>query len=39
MEKEDPTGEIWDNLRTKIFKNSNELLIIRDKIGIQTFNN
>lgn len=28
MEKEDPTDEIWDNLRTKIFKNGNELLII-----------
>lgn len=28
MEKEDPTDQTWDNLRTKIFKNSNELLII-----------
>ena len=37
--QEGPTGEIWDNLKAKIFKDSNELLIIREKIGIHEFNN
>lgn len=37
--EEGPTGEIWENLKAKIVKDSNELLIIREKIGIHEFNN
>lgn len=38
MKKEGSTGEIWDNLRTKLFKDSNELLITGQQTGIHEFN-